>query len=678
MSGGKLTADRGWGKIEGEWRSAVMEHMRRMKLWYYLAQGASWVTSGELARYAQVSERTVKNDLAVIRSMAEDYGCLLHAQKGKGYRLEVVAQEQFQELEDRLHYQFSGSNYTQEYEDRANRVLRILLAQPGYLKLDEVADRLYLSRSSLKNLMPDVRRTLELFRLRLESRPGSGVRVEGEEINRRFCMLELFLDHDYRSVPNIQEEDYMEFFRLEQGDIGRMRHRFLKVLRESGIRVVDNNTHRLVRYFFLLYNRWQRGFCLEFSAGDRETLREFREYGTAGDILQALEEETGIAVDETEQFGLELLLLLWSDLNEEDDLEGRYPALYRIGEELAGEVFAGIRKQWGVDLEAVENGKPLLISALISGCVKLRFPFLGYDHTMGKKVENNMMSSSPVSMALAISTARILKEKYGLRASQSELFHYGERFYIAVSRISYHYRPRRLLISAQSGNQSCSIIRDKLVDRFGEEAFERLDMVNGYEIRGLDQSRYDYMIFNFAPYYYRYDLPVIYVDCIPDARQLNQVYHQVILGGYGLRELQASLGFDGDFLFEQVPYEGRESLIRLLAYKHCGSRDVQAMENDLMEYTDICVWNGMAVLVTDTRLTGKNSFQLFCLDTPGVWEKKTVKYVLFVAVNFQGNRQSLKYLEQLTHELSANPDSLETLISTGSLNQCSELVKHGL
>ena len=48
----------------------AVEDTRLMKLWYYLIQSPQWVTSGELARYAGVSERTVKNDLTRLKEMA--------------------------------------------------------------------------------------------------------------------------------------------------------------------------------------------------------------------------------------------------------------------------------------------------------------------------------------------------------------------------------------------------------------------------------------------------------------------------------------------------------------------------------------------------------------------------------------------------------------------------------
>lgn len=656
-----------------------MESTRLMKILYYLIQSDGKVTAKELSEYVEVSERTVKNDLIQVKEQASKYGFTLLAKKGKGYWIQVDNREAFKNLEDQLYYRFSHYNYTREYQDRANQVVRILLVREDYIKLDEIADRLFLSRSSIKNIMQEAREILEAFKLKVISKPGYGIRIEGNEINIRFCMLELFIDHDYRNVPGIKDEDYMAYFELNQVDIGEVRHHFLEVLRESGTRVVDNNTHRLVRYFFLMYNRYLRGHRLEFTEEDQNFLRSIGEYKTASNILKELEEQdTKISVDETEIFGLELLLLMWNDLNESDELAKRYPYFYQMARELTEKAMERIRKLWGIDFEEMAGMRQNLISAMIPNCTKIHFDFLGYNRIIGKKVENNMMSSSPVSMALALTMSEVIWEACGLKLSRADLFNYAVRFYIAAARIHYDYIPRRILISAQSGNQSGVIIRDKMVKKFGVEAFAKLEVVNSYEIRRLDQKDYDYMILNFAPYYYRYDLPVIYVDCIPDEKQMNQIYHQVVLGGYQLRNLQMQLWFDRDFVFEDFPYEGRESFLHLLAYKYCGSGDIKKMEQRLFQYSDICVWNGVAAIVIDHQLTKKNLFHLYCLAAPGVWEKKTIRYILFVSVNFRGEPKVMKYLEQLTHEMIRNQENLENLVATKSMNQFNEIVKHNL
>lgn len=650
-----------------------------MKHLYYLTQAVEEVTARELAEYTGVSERTVKSDLAEVRLLAEEAGCTLLSKKGKGYCVRIEDKELFKVMEEKLHFQYSPFNYTQETKDRTNRIVRILLVQEDFIKLDKIAEQLYLSRSAIKNNMQHVRSILEAFHLCITSKPGYGIKVDGNEINIRFCMLELFIDHDYRNVTNIQDKEYLAYFSLEKVDIGSLRHHFLKVLRESETRVVDNNTHKLVRYFFLIYNRFAKGYHLQFDEEDQIFLRQMGEYRTAKKILDVLEAlDTHISVDEAEVFGLELLLLMWNDLNESDELSARYPYFYLKSNELAEKIIIKIRGKWGIDFDKMSGIRSLLISAIIPIYTRVHFAFLGYNRTIGRRVENNMMSSSPVCIALALNTAWVIKQECGLQLSQSDILNYTVRFYIAIARIHYDYVPRRILISAQTGSQSCAIIRDKLIKKFGVEAFAKLDTINAYEVRRLKQEDYDYMILNFAPYYYRYDLPVIYVDSIPDERQMNQIYHQVILGGYRLRELQTELGFEEDFIFQNFPYEGRTSFIHLLCYKYCGSKDISAMEKYLMQYTDICVWNGIASIVLDSSLTGSNQFRLFCLETPGIWEKKPIKYILFISVSFHGENKTLKFLEQLSHELIHHPESLERLAETKSMNQFYEIVKREL
>ena len=381
-----------------------------MKILYYLTQNILPVTSAELAENLGVSERTIKNDIEKMRCSSEKDGYSIHAQRGKGYWLQIENAEKFGQLETQLNYRFSRDNYTLEYEDRANQVVRMLLVNTDYMKLDDIAEQLYLSRSSLKNIMPEVRGIFRDFKLDLISKPGYGIKIQGEEINIRFCMLEMFIDHDYRSVPAIQNKEYLEYFSLDGVDIGDLRHHFLKVLRESGTRIVDNNTHRLVRYIFLMYQRFQRGFRLHFKEEDKLLLRSIGEYSTAKDILDTLEkEDTAITVDENEIFGLELLLLLWNDLNENDDLELRYPLFYKKVQGLVDKILARIKTQWGVDLSELPGIRQNLSSILIPNYTKIHFSFLGYNRIIGKKVENNMMSSSPVCIALSMTAADVIK-----------------------------------------------------------------------------------------------------------------------------------------------------------------------------------------------------------------------------------------------------------------------------
>ncbi len=53
-------------------------------------------------------------------------------------------------------------------------------------------------------------------------------------------------------------------------------------------------------------------------------------------------------------------------------------------------------------------------------------------------------------------------------------------------------------------------------------------------------------------------------------------------------------------------------------------------------------------------------------------------FMMFFPFSFHGENKTLKFLEQLSHELIHHPESLERLAETKSMNQFYEIVKREL
>lgn len=657
----------------------IIEKKRLLKMFYYLIAAENVVRAKDIADYAEVSERTVKNDLEDLKNFAMASGCALCSKKGQGYWIEVVDQAMFDPVKEQLYYQFSELNYTKEYETRANEIARRLLVQQDYMKLDDLADQMYLSRSSIKNAIREVRKILSEFKLELVSKPGHGVKVEGLEINIRFCMLELFINHHATSVTFLEDSEYLAFFETDLEKVGKIRQILLKTLRESENRVCDHYTHRIVRYISVMNRRNHRGYMLRFKEGSKEVLKSMVEHHTAANILKHLKEEfNDLADDENEIFGLELLLLMWNDLTKDDPLIERYPLFYRQVGALTEAILLEINERWNVDLNKIKDTRCILISCLIPIYTRLYFHAIGYK-IIGRHVENNGIKSSPISMTLAQTASEVIERQYQTQLSFHEIQNLAVRLYVSINKIQYEYKPRKVLLSAQSGNQACEIIKDKMLSKFGKEAFESIDIIGFYEVRRLNQQDYDYMILNFGPFYYRYDLPMIYVDSIPNEKQMNQIYSQVILGGYRLEGLLNQLNFSRDFVFVDYPYENRKSFLTMISYKAARtSLDVGSLLRQLQKNWDGCVWNEIAFIMTTTQHTRGNIFEIYSLAKPGVWDRKTVKTIVYLAVDFNQDLRLMRFVEQFTHEIMESEENLNRLVSTRSLHQIYEIIKSGL
>ena len=145
---------------------------RLLMMLYLLSNSEDPLKAQNLAVMTGVSVRTVKNDMNELRSLALASGAEIITRKGRGYQLKVRNQEVYQPVLEQLQIRFHNVGHEQsEMLIRTNDIARCLVAANDYMTLDEIADQLYLSRRTLQAEFREVRRTLEQFGLKLQTRP---------------------------------------------------------------------------------------------------------------------------------------------------------------------------------------------------------------------------------------------------------------------------------------------------------------------------------------------------------------------------------------------------------------------------------------------------------------------------------------------------------------------------
>lgn len=81
----------------------------------------------------------------------------------------------------------------------------LLLSSADYIKLEDLADTLFASRATISNDMKQVRKVIASYDLTLVSKPGSGVKIVGDEEKMRYALTALIAS---KNAP----ESYLESF----------------------------------------------------------------------------------------------------------------------------------------------------------------------------------------------------------------------------------------------------------------------------------------------------------------------------------------------------------------------------------------------------------------------------------------------------------------------------------
>lgn len=283
---------------------------------------AAPLTTSKLAELLHVSVRTVHYDLDALAEELPARGPRLCRKARRGVWLEGQEQESLQ----------AGSQYSSQLSPKERRERIILALLSGEIRsIDELAEKLVISRNTLLLDLKDVQDTLEQRGLRYESKRGVGIWAEGPEQNVRDMFIHIFAkaDYDFRQYEQDSGKDSLsqQPFRFYGEDIpvAEIASRFIAVMKKHGVLENDASTNRMVCALVVQVKRLRQGMispagrAIEFLSDEGEAMKSL-----AMEIAQALAAYHGdvMKAGEVEYLIRELLhsrIYLFAKKNPQDD-----------------------------------------------------------------------------------------------------------------------------------------------------------------------------------------------------------------------------------------------------------------------------------------------------------------------------------------------------------------------
>ena len=217
-----------------------------------------FVTSKELAEYLSCSDRTVRNALKLIEKTMIIQGVQLISKQGQGYQIFFESQGAYQEF--RQTYELE-EDYTKtavsKGDDRLVFILNKLLFEQVPVLFDDLADELYVSRSTLSHDFKKIRVMLSEYNLSIESRANKGVYVSGEERDKRRFIINYFLENQFFKAIHC----YVKFNFFDQTvPLEEFARIVLDECQEANLKLSDFVLQNLVVHIALSMIRLKSGF----------------------------------------------------------------------------------------------------------------------------------------------------------------------------------------------------------------------------------------------------------------------------------------------------------------------------------------------------------------------------------------------------------------------------------
>jgi len=155
-----------------------------------------FITSKELSNLISISERTVRTYMKNLDELVNQNGAEIVAKQGHGYQLILKRPMQFEMFIKKKRMDACDYKVEKDFIDTSNErqsyILTKLLLKEEQLFLEDLEERLFISRSTLSKEIKEIKILLNSYQLCLKSKHDHGMMIVGEEANKRAFIMDYF------------------------------------------------------------------------------------------------------------------------------------------------------------------------------------------------------------------------------------------------------------------------------------------------------------------------------------------------------------------------------------------------------------------------------------------------------------------------------------------------------
>jgi len=182
--------------MKNRWITIINELLKHKKV----------LSGNQLAIKLNISVRTLRSDIQSINEIILHHGASIIAIQSKGYILDVKDSDRFSDYLKEMQINPSlDDDIYREYE-----IVRRLFFSKVNVKIDDICENLYLSRTTVQKILQHIRELLQPYNLSITFKPNQGMKIAGDEQHKRnfisFYFFQSNLFFTQRLFANNKEE----------------------------------------------------------------------------------------------------------------------------------------------------------------------------------------------------------------------------------------------------------------------------------------------------------------------------------------------------------------------------------------------------------------------------------------------------------------------------------------
>lgn len=457
----------------------------------YLIKEGKCLTAKQVAFGVGLSERTVRQDFYDYMNVQHGFSVQLVSSRD-GYEVRIKDPANCKEELEKINRHFDAS--TTDKEDKEKYVILRMLQEDTFLSLADMAEELYISQATMNRLFKNVKFTLEKYRLKTESKAGKGVRITGNELNKRVCMAHL---NESNSNDSLQSD------LLEQCGITDEQRYFIeyviqKVTYEKMIYLTNEGINNLVIHLAFAISRIKKGKYVENISVEFEASKD--EVKAAEIIVKELEQEFGILFPQCE---MDYILI---------HLIGKRSSMTNAGLKISAHTEKII---YGINIRlkqvlGYDFTDDFELFSMLAPHIEPMLSRLQYGFNIPNPSLNEIKRMYPDAFECAVVASDFIANSTNLKVNEDELGYMAIHYNLALERLRNKDSKFKFAVVCGSGAGVAMLLKRKIMVRFSVQECDIVSL-SLQELASYDLKNVDYIL-STIPIPYKLDKKIIYLE----------------------------------------------------------------------------------------------------------------------------------------------------------------------
>lgn len=598
----------------------------------------AFVSMDVLCKQTHRSEKTIRKLLSELGGMLEENGAKLVKKYGKGIRIVVFDRAAYQKFLSDSEQVFSCNTS----EERIRYILYVLLFGNEFIKIEDLCEKLFASRKTISTDLRQIDEYLDGYCLVLDRKPYHGLRITGQELRFRQCMLEYLMGLQ-------REGDWIRSQCFADEDV--IRQCVMDKLNQYGYLLYESELRTIILQIQIALYRLQNGHGMTIEEMDYNSGLKEIDIDTANVCARSLQ-----GINPAYVFDIPEIKYLAILISGKKRQQASYPDNIVIDMEinqLVNDMLASVIKVFNVDLYEDFELQTILRKHMFALRIRLQY-HMQLKNPMLKEIKETY--SFPYAMAAQACT--ILAEYFHTIVSEDEIGYIAMCIALSIERKKKTTNRRNIVLVCESGTGSAKLFQYRFEEAF-KDYLNRVEVCDVHSLPDKDLSEVDY-IFSTVPIQFNVPVPIYQVQYFFDSRSAGRL--KKLLKNCNAQSILRY--FREELFFTDIPGTTKEEVLHQLCVRIAEQAEVPdtfeeyVMRREQIMQTDF--GNCVAIPHPYAPITQETFVSVAVLSKPIHWFTHDVQVVFLLSISV--NKENLEDFYNISPMFMLDEEFVQTLI----------------